>query len=334
VSAEVKLELLGLIDEATAAGWSQVRACGVLGVREVRVCRWRARLADTGSLEDRRAGGGAVHRLLAWEQAAILELIETWGLVDRSHRKLAHRGSYLGRVFVSPSTVLRVALAHQVRLPGEAYRPRPLRSPFPAICWEPNRIWIWDATHFPRARRVAYAIVDVVSRYWIGYLVSVEQTSTQAQVLFAHALEDQRLLGPDGGPPPAGDCDGPILVACSDNGSEMTAADTRQFMAWMTIAQHFGRPGTPTDQAHVESFFSHLKGEWPHLTQITDPLVLDRELARVRREYNTVRLHAAIGYVTPDDEHAGRGPQIRRARIAGLAHAHAQRLKENRASKP
>ena len=88
----------------------------------------------------------------------------------------------------------------------------------------------------------------------------------------------------------------------------MTATDTRQFMALMTIAQHHGRPGTPTDQAHIESFFSHLKGDWPHLTAITDPAALDTELARIRNEYNTVRLHAAIGYVTPDDEHHGRGP--------------------------
>jgi hypothetical protein len=41
-------------------------------------------------------------------------------------------------------------------------------------------------------------------------------------------------------------------------------------------------------------------------------------------------LHAGIGYVTPDDEHHGRGPQIRRARIVGLKRAHAQRVKENR----
>ncbi len=89
----------------------------------------------------------------------------------------------------------------------------------------------------------------------------------------------------------------------------MTATDTRTFMALMTIAQHHGRPGTPTDQAHVESFFSHLKGDWPHLTEIRDPGALDTELARIRTEYNTVRLHAAIGYVTPDDEHTGRAPR-------------------------
>jgi transposase InsO family protein len=332
VSAQTKLELLGLIDSAVAGGWAHARACRVLDLADVRVHRWRARLRECGSLEDRDPGGGAVHGILPWEERAILELIEEWGPVDRSHRKLAHRGSYTGTVFVSPSTVLRVALKHRVALPGEPVRPRPVSPAFPEVPWEPNRIWMWDATHFTRCKRVAYAIVDVVTRYWIGYLLTSEQTTTQAQLLFAHALADQGLLGDDG-LPLAGDHDGPILIAWSDNGSEMRAIDTRQFMALMTIVQHHGRPGTPTDQAHVESFFSHLKGDWPHLTGITDPAALDAELARIRREYNTVRLHSSIGYVTPEDEHHGRGPRIRRARAAGLKRARAQRIKQNRKAK-
>jgi len=329
VSAGTKLELLGLVDQAVAGGWPHVRACAVLEVADVRVHRWRGRLREIGSVQDRRPLGDPVHRILAWEEQAILELIEEWGLVDRSHRKLAHRGSYTETVFVSPSTLLRVALRHQVKLPEDPFRIPPPRPALPEVPWERNRIWMWDASHFPGARRVAYAIVDVVTRYWIGYLLSAEQSSTQAQLLFARALEDEGLLGDDGRPPRPDD-GLPILVALSDNGSEMTAADTRAFMALMAIAQRHGRPRTPTDQAHVESFFSHLKGDWPHLTAIADPGTLDRELARVRRDYNTVRLHAAIGYVTPDDEHHGRGPQIRRARAAGLARARAARIKENR----
>ena len=333
MSGQTKLELLGLVDGAVGSGWAHARACRVLQIQDVRVHRWRARLQETGTLDDRPPIGTAVHRILDWEEQAILDLIETWGPVDRSHRKLAHRGSYTAQVFVSPSTLLRVALKNRVELPGEPIRPRPVLPAMPQVPWERNRIWIWDASHFTRAKRVAYAIVDVVTRYWIGYLLTSEQTHTQVQLLFARALEDQGLLGEDGLPPERDD-DGPILIAWSDNGAEMTAIDTRQFMALMAIAQHHGRPGTPTDQAHVESFFSHLKGDWPHLTGgITDPAALDAELARIRGEYNTVRLHAAIGCVTPDDEHHGRGPGIRRARIAGLKRAHAQRIKQNRASK-
>jgi transposase InsO family protein len=332
VSAATKLELLGLIDHAVADGWAHARACRTLELADVRVHRWRARLRDTGALEDRGPGGGAVHGILESEEQAILDLIETWGWVDRSHRKLAHRGSYTGVVFVSPSTLLRVALKNKVVLPGEPFRPRPAFPALPEVPWERNRIWIWDATHFTRAKRVAYAIVDVVTRYWIAYLLTTEQTTTQVQLLFTTALQDQGLLGPDG-LPLAGESEPPILVAWSDNGAEMTAIDTRQFMALMTIAQHHGRPGTPTDQAHIESFFSHLKGDWSHLTSITDPAALDAELARIRGEYNTTRLHASIGYVTPDDEHHGRGPAIRRARAAGMRRARAQRIEHNRASK-
>lgn len=55
-----------------------------------------------------------------------------------------------------------------------------------------------------------------------------------------------------------------------------------------------------------------------------------RALARVRLEYNTVRLHEAIGYVTPDDEHYGRGEAIREARRQGLARAREERLAYHR----
>jgi hypothetical protein len=58
--------------------------------------------------------------------------------------------------------------------------------------------------------------------------------------------------------------------------------------------------------------------------------VLDAELTRVRGLYNGTRLHAGIGYVTPDDEHRGRGEQIRQARIEGLRRAHDERVTYHR----
>jgi putative transposase len=334
VAGEVKEGLLTLVDDAVAGGWPHARACRTLGISDVRVHRWRKRQAEVGTLEDRAPGGNPVHRLLGWEIDAILDLIETWGPTDRTHRKLAHRGSYLGIVYVAPSTVLRVAESADVVLPGEPSRPARPAPALPEIPWEPNRIWMWDATHFTRCKRHVYAIVDVVSRYWIGWLSSSEQSVTQVQLLFTDALENQGLLGADGRPIREGTREQPALIAWSDNGPEMTAGDTRTFMALMAILQHHGRPHTPTDQAHIESFFGHLKREFPHLLRIDDPAVLDTELARIQLEWNTVRLHEAIGYVTPDDEHHGRGPAIRRARIAGMKDARRDRIDYNRNHPP
>ena len=118
----------------------------------------------------------------------------------------------------------------------------------------------------------------------------------------------------------------PILLAVSDNGPQMTSGSTREFLALCAIAQHFGRPGTPQDQAWVESLNGHLKAEYPHLLAIRDPATLRAELEIARAHYNAVRLHQGIGYVCPNDEHEGRGEAIRKARQAGLETSRLRRL--------
>jgi transposase InsO family protein len=273
-----------------------------------------------------------------------LELFEAWGDIDRSHRKLAHRGSYTRTVWVSPSTVRRVLAAHGLVLKRPRRIKHPDRKPFPEWAdYRRNSLWIYDVTHFAGCpRHAVFAVMDLVTRKWITELVSIEETSTQVQVVFMDALELEGLLElvearqdqlpPD---PLAFDAEDepelpPILLAISDNGPQMTSGSTREFMAMCAIAQHFGRPGTPTDQAWIESLFSHVKADWPHLDRIRDPEVLRAELADVRRQYNTIRLHAGIGYVTPEDEHAGRGPRIRAARRRGLRQARWARIAYHR----
>ena len=80
------------------AGGSHRWACSLLGVCDDRVHRWRRRLRDAGCVEDRKPGGVALHALRPSEIAEILAVVEQWGPVDCSCRKLAHRGSYEGRV--------------------------------------------------------------------------------------------------------------------------------------------------------------------------------------------------------------------------------------------
>jgi putative transposase len=75
VAAATKHALLGLVDQAVAEGFTMQRACRVLQVTERRVRRWQARRV-AGALQDRSAGGGAVHGLLDEEVEQILELAE------------------------------------------------------------------------------------------------------------------------------------------------------------------------------------------------------------------------------------------------------------------
>ena len=342
VSGTDKLRLLELIDLAVDGGWSQSRACAVLELDRRRAWHWQARRAAGEPLDDRPAGGNPVHGLLGWEEAAILAVFEEWADVDRSHRKLAHRGSYEARVWVSPSTVDRVLARHGLALQGDVRPPRSQKRPWPDWCeWRPNQLWCWDGSQFERCTtaKYAYGIVDLVSRKWIAVTLASEPTSVSAQVLFTKALDAEGLLTNDlrnrltdlDADLPDGEAGVPMLLAISDNGTEMHARDTAKFMALCSIAQHFGRPSTPTDQAWIETLWGHIKYEFPHLMTITDPAVLAAELERVRTIYNGVRLHEAIGYVTPNDEHEGRGDKIRAARADGMRIADEQRRATRRA---
>jgi putative transposase len=351
VGASVKAGLLGLVDHAAGeGGWSARRACALLGLDHWRAARWDTRRA-AGCLDDRPPGGHPLHGLLAWERAAIVELFEVWGEIDRSHRKLAHRGSRIGLVHVSESAVARVLAADGLALPGNPPREPVPRTPWPGwLEWKPNRVWAYDFTHWTRARRASIAILDVVSRKWLATLTSAEESSTQAGACFLAALgaedllelADQRATAAlreaiasgekDTVHGLAGDGQIPLLLAISDNGPQMRSVSTREFLAGVAIAQQFGRPHTPQDQAWIETLFGHVKGEWPHLEKITDPGELDTELDRVRAAYNGVRLHASIGYVTPDDEHEGRGDAIRRQRRDGLAAARDARIEYRRST--
>jgi hypothetical protein len=125
VDAEVKAGLLELIDQAVAGGWSTARACRVLGLHPDRAGRWRRRREAGDGLDDAAPGPDEpLHALLDWERDAIDWLFDTWGEIDRSHRKLAHRGSGLEKVFVSESSVLRVLRAENLVLPARPPRSR------------------------------------------------------------------------------------------------------------------------------------------------------------------------------------------------------------------
>lgn len=191
VDAHVKAGLLALVAHAQAeSSWSLRTAASTLGLDHVRVLRWLDRAA-ADRLADAKPGPDVpLHALLDWERATIVKVAADWGEIDRSHRKLAHRGSRLDLVYVSESTVLRVLVAEGVHLPERPARERRDKRPFPE--WAelvPGVIFIYDFTHFAGLRGwCAIAVIDVVSRKWLATVVSAEETSTQVEVAFTRAL--------------------------------------------------------------------------------------------------------------------------------------------------
>jgi transposase InsO family protein len=261
-----------VVDQVCQARWTVARICGVLKLDPTRVWRWRQRAA-ADRLDDQPGGGNPVHALTPAERAEIVAVAEEWKDVDRSHRKLAHRGSYEHRFWASPSSVRRVVDEEDVELPAPppGAPAAPVAPPDRAdLPWQPDNIWIYDVTHFTRAKRAATAIMDVVSRLWVTTVVSAEETSLQVEVAFTQGLQAPRADGRHHRPArrahparPRRRHPHPGAARWSDNGPQMTSADPRSFMALHLIATHYGRPHTPTDQAWIESLFGHVKGENP-----------------------------------------------------------------------
>jgi putative transposase len=197
---------------------------------------------------------------------------------------------------------------------------------------------------FASAKRAAVAILDVVSGKWIATLIAAEETSTQVEVVFTDALAAEGLLdladalGTDalgtealrtalasGEPEQLADLVAaetvPLLLAISDNGPQMRLVlhqgvpRRRRHRPAVRPPAHTDRPGLDRDPVRAR------QGRVAASGVITDPGEVERELDLTRLEYNSVTLHASIGYVTPDDEHNGHGEAIRHARRDGRARA-------------
>ena len=90
-------------------------------------------------------GGNPVHGLTPAEEDEIVAVFDEWADIDRSHRKLAHRGSWLGRFWADPSTVRRVLERRDLRFRRPRREGRSKRRPWPDWAEEkPNAIWIYD----------------------------------------------------------------------------------------------------------------------------------------------------------------------------------------------
>ena len=171
MDAATKQALLTLVDDACASGWSLRGACRELELAEARLYRWRER-SEAGELEDRTPGGHPMHGLLDDEITEIIALYHEWGEVDGSHRKLAHRGSYLERVWVAPSSVRRILAAKGLVLHPPARPGTSTRKPFPEwVEYRPNELWIYDTE---RHEALSNPAVVKAHRHW---LVAASQRS-------------------------------------------------------------------------------------------------------------------------------------------------------------
>src|SRR6516164_7331868 len=151
-----------------------------------------------------------------------------------------------------------------------------------------NQVWSWDIIHDQTQGGSSLRILTLIDEYTKQCLAIEVGRSIRA-------LDAIRVL--DG----AIKCYAQPEHIRSDNGPEFIAEAIRQWMSTAQIKSLYIQPGSPWEQAYIESFHDKFRDE-----------CLNRELfatlaeARViieswRREYNQMRPHSALGYLTPEE---------------------------------
>ena len=117
----------------------------------------------------------------------------------------------------------------------------------------------------------------------------------------------------------------------SDNGPQFIAKDFKEFIRIAGMTHVKTSPYYPQSNGKIERWHKTLKGD---CIRVQVPLSLDdarRLVADFVAHYNNVRLHSAIGYVTPKDKLEGRDKEIFAARDRKLAEARERRKAQRQA---
>jgi transposase InsO family protein len=186
-----------------------------------------------------------------------------------------------------------------------------------------HRHWHVDISYINISGTFYYlaSLLDGMSRSIVHFEIHESMTEPQIELLIQRAREKY----PDAKP-----------RIISDNGPQFIAKDFKQFVRICGMTHVRTSPYYPQSNGKLERFHKTLKGE---CIRPGTPLSLDDARRLVEdyvHHYNTVRLHSAVGYVTPADKLAGREREIFEKRDRKLAEAREtrrQRREEARSPK-
>ena len=219
-------------------------------------------------------------------------------------------------VACSPASVYRVLKAAGL-LAGHSPNPTKKGTGFVQPL-KPHQHWHVDVSYLNIAGTFYYlcSILDGYSRFIIHWEIREKMEESDVQTIIQRARE----MFPDARP-----------RIISDNGPQFIAKDFKEFIRVAGMTHVKTSPYYPQSNGKIERWHKTLKGE---CIRILVPLSLDdarRLVAEFVDHYNTVRLHSAIGYVTPKDKLDGRERDIFDRRDRKLADARQRRKQQRQA---
>ena len=154
---------------------------------------------------------------------------------------------------------------------------------------EANYLWCSDITELKCYRTKVYVcgIIDVATRRIVGWSVAKNQTQKIVQDAFKMATGRNPHR-------PAN------AVFHSDRGCQYTAKKTKQMVEENGFRKSMSRPGTPSDNQPIESFWKTLECEMADISHLTFEEASRTIVDYIELYYNSDRLHSGIGYYVPN----------------------------------
>lgn len=300
--------------ERAAPELGVAEACRVIGVprasfyRHRRPPRGRPCIVDLPSSRPRRPN--ALH---AAERRRILDACRAERFLDASPMQvyftLLDEGVYLG----SWRTYYRVLAEHgEVRERRDQLR-HP-NHPVPRLCADaPNQVWTWDVTKLLGPAKwtycYLYVILDLYSRYAVGFTVASADTAAIARWLISETLDKYGV-------------DPRTLTIHSDRGASQTAKPVAHLLADLGITKSLSRPRVSNDNPFSEAHFKTLKYRPAFPNRFSSKEHAAAFCRSFISWYNADHRHSGIGYMTPANVYFGRAEQINAARAAALTAAY------------
>ena len=153
-----------------------------------------------------------------------------------------------------------------------------------------NALWCSDVTELKYHGGKLYlcGILDVATRRIVGWSIG----KTQNQILIQDAFNMAAGRNPHRPEFP---------IFHSDRGSPYTARKTKELIEKHGFRRSMSRPGTPSDNQPIESFWRTLECELEDMRGLSYEEASLRIAKYIELYYNSSRLHSGIGYCIPND---------------------------------
>jgi putative transposase len=285
-------------------------ACQALNVPRASFYRWQR----PPSQQPPKPRKPSPRKLSAQERQEALDLLHSPEFVDQPPAQVVAAKLDEGEYICSTRTMYRLlAEEDEVRERRNQLRHPNYKKP-ELLATGPNQVWSWDITKLLGPAKWSYyylyVILDIFSRYVVGWMVASREGADLAQRLIRETVAKHEI-DPDG------------LTLHSDRGSAMKSHNVAQLLGTLGVTKSHSRPHVSNDNPFSESQFKTLKyrPEFPdRFGSLEDALAFCREFFAW---YNDEHYHSGLAMLTPAMVHYGTASLVleERQRVLDAAYA-------------